>query len=170
MTTSGSVAFVTVTEPNGILEDRVLLLAESLRRWGGRLAECRSCAYRRGSDCRSGASPWPGSASWGSPTSTGTGTTDSPGTDSSTSRWRCSRREATDAESLVWLDADTLVLDEPDFFLESDSDFAAIFTGGDMATTGPSHPLDGYWRATCGRLGLDVEGLPWVEADGRRVR
>jgi hypothetical protein len=171
MPTPGSVAFVTVAEPNGALEDQVLLLAESLREWGGRLADapilCISPRFRlplrRSTLARFDK----------------LGITHIYRNRNHRFSWHAfvnkplaviEARQATDAENLVWLDSDALVLGEPECFLEADSDFAAIFTKGDMATTGPSHPCDAYWRWACSHLELDVEGLPWVESQGARVR
>jgi len=171
MPTENRVAFVTAVEPVGAMQTQILLMAESLRRWGGRLADapilCVSPRFhlplQRSILARFDE----------------LGITHIDRNQNHQLSWYrfinkplalIEARQATDAENLVWLDADVLVLDEPDSFLETNSDFAAIFTGGDMATTSLSHPLNAYWRETCGRLGLELEELPWVEADGRRVR
>jgi hypothetical protein len=79
-------------------------------------------------------------------------------------------RDACGAANLVWLDADVVVLGEPEVFGDRDSDFAASLTRGDLATDGPSHRFDEFWRTVCTLFGLEVDDLPWVMAEGRRMR
>ena len=163
--------FVTVVEPNNALEHQVLLMAESLRQWGGRLANapilCFSPRFRpplrrstlKGFErlnitykYKNVKHPY----SWYSFTNKAMA--------------MVAARDACDAKNLVWLDADVLVLDEPEEFLKDDAEFAACLTRGDLATTGPSHPCDEYWKAICNLYGLDIDKLPWVMAQGKRVR
>ncbi len=171
MSSTEPLAFVTVIEPGGALEAQVLLLAESLRVWGGRLAGAPILAV---------------SPRWHLPIRRSTlARFDELGILhlDHARRHRYSwynflnkalaiveAREATRAEHLVWIDGDALVLDEPSAFLGESADFSAIFTGGDLSTAGPSDRHDAYWAAACDLLGLDLDQLPWVEADGRRVR
>lgn len=171
MTTEPRVAFVTVVEPNGAIEAEVLLLAESLRRWGGRLAGapivCVSPRFHLPISRRTLARfdemgiayldrnrnhrfAWYGFLN--------------------KALAMAEARRAVDAETLVWLDSDALILDEPSAYLADDGDLAAIFTSMDLATTGPADPIDAYWRAACERLGADLDAMPWIEVDGRRVR
>jgi hypothetical protein len=82
-------------------------------------------------------------------------------------------REASEATHLVWLDADILVLDEPEEFVGADGvDFAGCPSGRDIATSGPADRFHPYWERVCRLFGLDVEDLPWVEThhEGLRVR
>lgn len=163
--------FVTVVEPNGMLESGVLLMAESLRQWGGRLANapilCFSPRFRpplsrstlRGFERLDITyknirirNPY----SWYSFTNKATA--------------MVAARDACDAKHLVWLDADVLVLDEPEEFLKNEAEFAATFTTGDLATTGPSHPCDKYWTAVCNLYGLEIDDLPWIMSQGKRLR
>lgn len=171
MSSAEPLAFVTVIEPGGALEAQVLLLAESLRTWGGRLAGAPILAV---------------SPRWHLPIPRSTlARFDELGIIhlDRDRRHRFSwynflnkalaiaeAREATRAEDLVWIDGDALVLDEPSAFLGETTDFSAIFTGGDLSTAGPSDRHDAYWRTACDVLGVDPDDLPWVEADGRRVR
>lgn len=171
MSTANRLAIVTVLEPGGALEAQVLLLSESLRAWGGRLAGApivcvsprlhppirRSMRARLDElgivhvdRDRHHRFSWYGFLN--------------------KAMAMAEAREATDAEHLAWLDADTLILDEPDAFLSAAEDFSALLTGGDLSTAGPSDPHEAFWEAACLRLGLDLEAMPWVEADGRRVR
>ncbi len=164
-------AFVTAVEPNGALEAQVLLMAESLRKWGGRLANApilcvsprlapplhrptlrafnrldvthMSCNFRH---------PY----AWYAFTNKALA--------------MVAAREACNARTLVWLDADVVILDEPAAFLEDDSDFAACLTWGDLATSGPGHPCDRYWKAVCDLFALNLDELPWVTAAGQCFR
>lgn len=163
--------FVTVVEPNGALEHQVLLMAESLRRWGGRLANapilCFSPRFRpplqrstlKGFERLNITYKYTNikhNYSWYSFANKATA--------------MVAARDACDAKTLVWLDADVLILDEPEEFLKDETEFAACLTRGDLATTGPSHPCDEYWKAVCDLYGLDIDELPWVMAQGQQVR
>jgi len=163
--------FVTVVEPIGVLEPAVLLMAESLRRWGGRLANapilCFSPRFRpplRRSTLKeferlnityqhkNFKHPY----SWYS--------------FANKAMAMVAARDACDAKNLVWVDADVLVLDEPERFLSAEAEFSACLTAGPLATTGPSHPCDQYWKAVCAVYGFDIDELPWVTVEGKRVR
>ncbi|MDR3632326.1 MAG: hypothetical protein P4L84_00740 [Isosphaeraceae bacterium] len=174
MDPSRKTAFVTVLEPNGVLEPQVLLLAESLRRFGGRLASCPFFCVsprfrpplRRSTRARFdelGIVPidrnFRHKYAW------------FPFTPKPLAM--AAARDVSDATHLVWLDADVLILDEPDAFLGADgADFAACPSGRDIATSGPADRFHSYWEQVCGLFGLDVEDLPWVEThhEGLQVR
>ena len=171
MPENGDTAFVTVVEPNGALEPQALLMAESLRRWGGRLANAPILCFspRIGPPLHRSTlkgferlnitykhNKFNHKYSWYSFTNKATA--------------MVAARNACDAKNLIWLDADVLVLDEPEEFLRDDTEFAACLTRGDLATTGPSHPCDQYWKAVCELYRLDIDELPWVMAQGKQVR
>jgi hypothetical protein len=168
------IAFVSVVEPNGPLESQVLLLIESLRKWGGRLANARFFAV---------------SPRLRPPLKSSTmaefkrlGVTHIYKNYKHKYDWYAftnkplaifAAREATDAKYLVWLDADVMVLDEPTEFLEHDEiDLLACPATRDLATSGPSDRFYIYWKTLCGVVGLEIEDLPWVvtKREGERVR
>jgi hypothetical protein len=72
--------------------------------------------------------------------------------------------QSSDADILVWVDADVLVREEPSaFVLPADVAFTAGPTDyGVVGTTGPNDIHDPYWRAICDALGLELEELPWL--------
>jgi hypothetical protein len=80
-------------------------------------------------------------------------------------------RRAT-ATTLVVLDSDTLLLDEPEL-LGPRTDVAArpVDMKG-CATTGPGDPFEPYWESLCALAGESIDVLPFLETtiDRRRVR
>jgi len=170
MPTRDRVAFVTVVEP-GYLEAQVILAAEGLRKWGGRLAESpflcfspRHCGQLARSTLRrfdelgvryireSLAFKYAWYLFANKPLA------------------MTLASKAVDAETLIWLDSDILIIDEPTHFLETGTDISAILTKGDLSTTGPSHPNEPYWEAVCSLFGLQIDDLPYVQAEGTRRR
>jgi hypothetical protein len=80
--------------------------------------------------------------------------------------------ELSDATLLGWLDSDVLFLGEPEEFkLAPDVDFAAAVTdNGVVGSTGEGSPHEADWRALCELLEIDVETLPWVMTYMERER
>ena len=80
-------------------------------------------------------------------------------------------RRAT-ATTLVILDSDTLILDEPEL-LGPQTDVAArpVDMKG-CTTTGPGDPFEPYWESLCALAGESIDVLPFLETtvDRRRVR
>jgi hypothetical protein len=80
--------------------------------------------------------------------------------------------ESSAATTLIVLDSDTLILDEPEL-LGEDNDVAARpvdFKGS--TTTGPGDEFEPYWQSLCELASFPLEGLPFVETtmDRRQVR
>jgi Glycosyl transferase family 8 len=66
-------------------------------------------------------------------------------------------------DSIAWLDSDLVFTGEPtQFYLQPEESFLACTSDRFGATTGPSDPLEVYWKNICQALGLDLESLPWV--------
>jgi hypothetical protein len=80
-------------------------------------------------------------------------------------------RRAT-ATTLVVLDSDTLMLDEPEL-LGPGTDLAArpVDVKG-CTTAGPGDPFEPYWESLCALAGASIDVLPFLETtlDRRRVR
>jgi hypothetical protein len=72
--------------------------------------------------------------------------------------------ELTDADLLCWTDSDLLFLGEPsELLIGDDLDFIAGSTdNGVVGSTGPDSPFEDDWRRLCDAVGVDVEELPWV--------
>jgi hypothetical protein len=67
------------------------------------------------------------------------------------------------AETICWLDADILVLDEPaGLQLAPDEQFAACPSDKNVGTSGPEDRFNPYWAELCRQLGVNLEDLPWV--------
>jgi hypothetical protein len=160
-----SLCFVTSIE-SGVLEELTLRMAESVRRFGGRLSESPMLAVKPRN---------------GPPIARATRRRfDDLGVEFVSLRsqrrfaWfhylnkpltMLAAEERSDADILVWVDADALVVGEPSaFLLADDVDIAAGPTDvGVIGTTGPDSRYEPYWRNLCAVLGLDLEDLPWVD-------
>jgi hypothetical protein len=80
--------------------------------------------------------------------------------------------ELTDAPVLTWLDSDIVLLDEPSgLLLGDDLDFAACAPDlGIVGSTGPGSPFEDGWRRLCSIMGMDVDELPWITTDVEQAR
>lgn len=81
--------------------------------------------------------------------------------------------ETHQAETVIWLDGDLILLREPgELFLEDDEDFVAMPSMGILGSQGPHDPNDAFWARACECLGISLESLPWVTAaeGGERIR
>ena len=78
----------------------------------------------------------------------------------------------TDAPVVAWLDSDIVALGEPDgLALAPDVDFAAGAPDvGIVGSTGPDSPRDADWRRLCDLLEIDIDELPWVVTDVEQER
>jgi hypothetical protein len=82
--------------------------------------------------------------------------------------------ELTDADILCWTDSDLLFMDEPsELLLGDDLDFIAGSTdNGVVGTTGPGAEYEDDWRRLCELLEIDIDSLPWVvtHLEEQRIR
>jgi hypothetical protein len=167
------VTFVCCVE-SGSLEELTLLLAESLRTFGGAFAGCPFLAVtprlgaplarstRRGMERlgvehlrlpRANPHPWFGFLN--KPAAL------------------VAAEERARTPVVAWLDGDVLVLRDPaDLALGDGLDFAACAFDKNIGSAGPDDPFDAYWREVAKIFGLDVDALPWVvtEQEGTRIR
>jgi hypothetical protein len=72
--------------------------------------------------------------------------------------------ELTTADIICWADSDLLVMGEPrELLLGPDIDFVAgSIDNGVIGTTGPGSPHEADWRRLCELLDIELESLPWV--------
>jgi hypothetical protein len=173
MAETPNITFICCVE-SGPLEDQTVRMIESLRRWGGRVANAPVTAVTP----RVG----PGLARH-----------TRQALDRLNARYiRCARKsgyswfvflnkpqalivgeEACTTETVCWLDSDLLIVGEPDqLFLSASEDFTACASDQEMATTGPDNPFHPLWEQHCKTLGLNIEDLPWIvtESDKKRIR
>lgn len=76
-------------------------------------------------------------------------------------------------EQVVWMDSDTVIIDEPDLlWLEPEIDFAICSTDKNVGSSGPNDPNEAYWLALSQYYGVDIDQLPWVitACEQERVR
>ena len=159
-----STTFVVCVE-SGPLELQTSWLVESLRRWGGRYADCSVLAItpRRGPALagstleafeRAGVT-WKRvtpahEVDWYGPINKPTAL--------------AAAEEMADTDQIAWLDSDTLVVGEPsELDLSPGEDFAAMpcSTRHDIGSTG-SGEHEPFWSALCRTAGLPLEDLPWI--------
>ncbi|MEX0777511.1 MAG: hypothetical protein WD042_17540 [Phycisphaeraceae bacterium] len=167
------VTFVTCIEA-GPLEPSVIWMIQSLRRWGGRFANCPVIAVtprygpalRRRTleeldrlDVRYVRQYLEHAYTWynflNKPASL-----------------VIAERHAR-TEMMAWLDADVLVAGEPDeLHLAENVDWAACPSDRNLGSTGPGDRYEPYWSQLCRVLDLDVRQLPWVTTcrEGTRIR
>lgn len=76
-------------------------------------------------------------------------------------------------ECIAWLDSDLLIVDEPKkLLLQDGEDFLACATDKNIASTGSDSPFEPYWQVICQAVGLRAEDLPWIttETEGAKIR
>lgn len=81
--------------------------------------------------------------------------------------------EYTNSETLCWLDSDLLILSEPDKLLMNEGeDFLGCHSDKEMGTTGPDDPFEPLWKESCRVVGLELDDLPMVvtEQDQQKIR
>jgi len=154
----------------GSLEMQTIWLAESLRRWGGRLAESEFYAVtpRRGLplagstfeaferlQVQYAGLAAPHRYGWWGPMNKPAALAHVEG--------------VSKADIVVWMDSDTLVLREPTALsLEREFDYAAYPASRllDIGTNGHDGH-EAYWRAVCLAHGIDPERYSWIPAQER---
>ncbi len=76
-------------------------------------------------------------------------------------------------EFIGWLDSDLLFVGEPDqLILKDGEDFVACASDKNIGTMGPDDPFEPYWKEVCQIVGVDMENLPWVttQMEGKHIR
>lgn len=161
-----SAAFVLCVE-SGTLETQSLWAIESLRRWGGRFADCEVIAVtpRKGPSLQrstlerfrdlkvrwirfEGPSEWSFYGPFNKPLALAAAET------------------MTDADEIIWIDSDVLIVDEPtELILGPDESFAAhpCSCAHDIGSTGEGDPHDPYWRKILTEHGIELDHYPMTE-------
>jgi hypothetical protein len=159
-------AFVACIEA-GVLERQALLLFESIRAYGGVLAECPIFALAPRAGLGVGRETRGRLGALGVEYIDEVLNTECVEYGSANRVVAAAHVEGTTAhEVLVVLDSDTLVLREPGaFLLPRDVDVAArpVDVKG-MCTSGPDDPHDPYWRQLCGVCGVGYDDVPWARS------
>ncbi len=171
MTQTATIVFCVEAGP---METQGVLLAESIRRWGGRFADAPILAIR---------------PRFGPPLQRSTraeferlnvtyrrvkpthdcwwyGTINKPTA-------LAAAEGMVDTDLIIWLDTDTLMVADPEALdLAPGVDFAARPAESILGTTGEGSPNDAYWRTVCEKLGLSYDDLPWITSfpEGDRIR
>jgi hypothetical protein len=85
----------------------------------------------------------------------------------------CLAEKEVNTEFLAWLDSDILILAEPEqLLLTGEEAFAACAPDKNVGTSGPQDINDPYWRQLGAALQVKVETLPWVvtASDHEKIR
>lgn len=78
--------------------------------------------------------------------------------------------QRTQAELMVWLDSDVLVLQEPRELIDyGRQGFAACAPYKTLGSTGPEDPHDAYWAQVCQAVGLDLEAMPMIQTEKEKA-
>ncbi len=75
--------------------------------------------------------------------------------------------------TVTWVDSDILFLGEPkDLWLRDGEDFAACTPDTAGATTGPDSGNEPFWREVCRLMDVSIDELPWVTTcqENQRIR
>lgn len=164
MPRSADVAVVACIEP-GVLERQALLLFESVRAFGGALANCPIYAVAPRAGLGVGRQTRARLAALGVDYVEQVLNTECVEYGSANRVVAAAHIEASTAhEVLVVLDSDTLVLREPrGFLLPPDVDVAArpVDVKG-IGTCGPQDRYDAYWRELCRLCDVDYGRIPWL--------
>lgn len=82
--------------------------------------------------------------------------------------------ETITTDQIVCLDSDLLILREPtELLLDDKTDFAACAPDlGVIGSTGPASDYDIHWRHICSTAGISIDELPWIttQLDRQRIR
>lgn len=170
---SSQITFVCCVE-SGVLEAQTIRMVESLRRWGGQLADAPIIAVK---------------PRFGSPISKKTRQVFErlqveylpirPKNQYSWFRFLnkpyalVEVEERSASEYVGWLDSDLLFVGEPDKLILNDTeDFVACAADKTIGTTGSGDAFEPYWKEVCQIVGIDIEDLPWIvtEMEGIRIR
>lgn len=74
-------------------------------------------------------------------------------------------------EQIVFLDADTLIVQEPEgLWLADDTDFAVCSIDKNVGTSGPGDKNEPYWAALSQYYGIDIDRLPWIETEVEKAK
>lgn len=165
------ITFVCCVE-SGWLEEQTIRMVESLRRWGGALADSPVFAIN---------------PRFGPPVSSATRaafdrlgvqyisfSADNPYSWKAFLNKHYSMALAerlAKTEFVGWLDSDMLVLGEPTELLLADTeDFAACAPDRTIGTTGPGDPFEPFWHEVCQVVGLTLDDLPWIVTAQESIR
>jgi hypothetical protein len=80
--------------------------------------------------------------------------------------------EIAETELIAWMDDDVLIVGEPaGYLLSAEYDFAATAPDRGIGTSGPGDPNEAYWACACQILRMDIDALPYVRTlEGDRIR
>ncbi|HEY6926908.1 MAG TPA: hypothetical protein VI653_25705 [Steroidobacteraceae bacterium] len=79
--------------------------------------------------------------------------------------------EQVQTEQVLWLDSDVILVAEPtSLVLRPGEDFACCAVDKNAGTSGPDDPNEAYWLALAQHFGITLERLPWVQTEFDKLR
>jgi hypothetical protein len=157
---------------SGPLETMTLLLAESLRKWGGSFARCPLVAVTPRFGPPLGRATRQGLARFGvEHLKLGNRNKHSWFGFLNKPYAIAAVEERATTPLVAWIDSDILVMGEPtELALADNEDFAACAFDKSIGSTGPGDPCDGYWQKVAEVFAIDVDSLPWIVTEQEQTR
>ena len=162
--------FILVAE-SGILEQQAILLCESIRKFGGKYAEADIRVLQPRRERRISHDGRLRFQSLHAQVSEMSIVSPCPEYGPSYKVFACGEYEpSSQADCLVFMDSDTVLLSEPDLELLGADVAARPVDVKGMCTSGEGDPNDSYWRNLCQACGVDYELIPQVTTTVERTR
>jgi len=157
-----SVEFVFIAE-SGVLEKQAILLCESIREFGGIYAQADIKILQPREENRISHSGRVRFQSLDAHVVEMSIISPCPEYGTTYRIFACEEYErSAQADCLVFMDSDTVLLSEPDLELEKADVAARPVDVRGMCTSGEGDPKDAYWRNLCRACGVDYDFLPLV--------
>jgi hypothetical protein len=156
---------------SGILEQQAILLCESIRKFGGRYGEADIKVLQPRGEKSIGQRGRVRFQALGAQVVEMSIVSPCPEYGTSYRVFACGQYEPTSqADCLVFMDSDTVLLSEPDFeLLEADVAGRPVDVKG-MCTSGDDDAMDSYWRDLCHVCGVNYDLIPHVTTTVERAR
>ena len=76
-----------------------------------------------------------------------------------------------DTAQVLWLDSDVMVVSEPtSLVLGPEEDFACCAVDKNAGSSGPEDRNEAYWLALARHFGMELDALPWVQTEFDKLR
>ena len=162
--------FIFIAE-SGVLEKQAILLCESIRKFGGSYAQADIKILQPRGERRISPYGRLRFQSLGADVIEMSIVSPCPEYEPSYKIFACAEYErSSQADCLIFMDSDTVLLSEPDLELQEADVAARPVDVKGMCTSGESDPNDSYWRYLCRVCGVDYDLIPHVITTVERVK
>lgn len=164
------VEFILIAE-SGVLERQAILLCESIRKFGGSYAQADIKILQPRGERRISPSGRVRFQSLQAHVIEMSIVSPCPEYGTSYRIFACEEYErSSQADCLVFMDSDTVLLAEPDLELQEADVAARPVDVKGMCTSGDDDPKDSYWRYLCRACGVDYDLIPLVITTVERIK